>query len=534
MPDRTTLLIRIAFLLLWGLSFSLGMAGIDFGNHWDEPKLVRSVIKSYQTGVLLPGWYNYPSLSYGVMMLASLPEVVSVAVENTGALGQFVGESHDVGTVLGVSEQIQARLEPRLFLPNARPFFLFISLLAGWWVYLTTRQLTRNSLASLFAAGVFFSSWEFAYHARWAAPDTLLAQFAILTCLLVIASLRAQNAHKKLFWLSLAAIAAGLTCGAKYFGGLFLFPVLVAGFDYAHQNRFSWGGKLVMTSALVVVFGVTFVLTTPAMLVDPLRVIKDIQFEITHYSNGHLGYSVKPGLEHLMLLLPYLASVAFSPVAPLAAIIFGLSITGIYAVIRQSRWLESVTLVGMPVLHLLYISTQSVLFVRNYQVLLPFLAVLAALGIFFLWQHWIKNLPRQACLGLATGLVAILAVNFFWQALAVQSIQQRDKLNSEVQLLGYIQSNPQTAFLLSPLSAKLLENHPEVPGNIVTDPAQADMYVILSSIELEYPQANRFGVYSTPLGPYEVNFNYYPSWDGEVRLVFIPIEEAIAQGLLKE
>lgn len=534
MSRRASLLGNLAFLFLWGISLGLGMAGIDFGNHWDEPKLIRSVIKTYQTGVLLPGWYNYPSVSYGVTMLASLPEVASVALENTGALGQFVGESHDVGTVLGVSEQIQSRLEPRLFLPRVRPFFLFISLLAGCWVYLATRQLTQNTLASLLAAGLLFSSWEFAYHARWAAPDTLLAQFAMLTTLMALASLHTQDGHKKLLWLFLAAVAAGFTCGAKYFGGLFVLPVLAAGFGYTQQYKLGWPGKTSLMLALMAVFAATFVLTTPAMLVDPLRVVKDIQFEMAHYASGHMGYSVQPGLQHIQLLLTYLAFVAFSPLAPLAAIVFGLALVGIYAVIRQRSSLESIILVGIPGLHLLYISNQGVLFVRNYQVLLPFLAIYAALGAVFLWQRWIKDAPRQAHLGLAAGLVAILAVNFSWQALAVQSIQQRDVLNSEAQLLEYIQSNPQTAYLLSPLSTKMLEKAPEVPVNVVTDPSQADVYIILSSIELEYPRANRFGVYSTPFGPYEVNFNYYPSWDGDIRLVFMPIEEAIAQGLLKE
>ena len=39
--------------------------------------------------------------------------------------------------------------------------------------------------------------------------------------------------------------------------------------------------------------------------------------------------------------------------------------------------------------------------------------------------------------------------------------------------------------------------------------------------------ANRFNYTVRWFGPYEVNFNYYPSWIGNDRIIVMPIESAL-------
>ena len=51
-------------------SFYIGFTGRNFGSHWDEWKLHSAVDNSEYYGVYQPGWYNYPSVSYWVCLVA--------------------------------------------------------------------------------------------------------------------------------------------------------------------------------------------------------------------------------------------------------------------------------------------------------------------------------------------------------------------------------------------------------------------------------------------------------------------------------
>lgn len=42
----------ILFLGLFALAFTLGRMGIDFGEHWDERKLVKTVTRTYEEAII--------------------------------------------------------------------------------------------------------------------------------------------------------------------------------------------------------------------------------------------------------------------------------------------------------------------------------------------------------------------------------------------------------------------------------------------------------------------------------------------------
>lgn len=522
--------LSLALLLaVFGLSFALGAIGIDFGQHWDQRKIVRTVTTTYQTGMLLPGWYNYPSLSYSLMMLASLPDAAAVVLGDRGIAPQLVGFEHDVDEVLSISEKVQEVLKSSGFPLRARLFFLFATLLAGIWTYALARQLGAARWVALLSAALLFSSWEFAYHARWIAPDGLLTQFGALTILLVMLSL-SSSGYKRLVWLFLSAVAAGLTCGAKYYGGMFLLPVLLAAFAYSSEHKLSYRELALLGSGLVVVFAATFILSTPGALVDPLRFYKHVSFEVYHYGNGHFGYTVQAGIEHFSLYMTYLIFAGFSPYAPLALLVFLLALVGVYGLLKQRQgWWPVILFLLIPVLHVGYLSQQKVLFVRNSLIVLPFVAILAAQGIAFLWQ-WRPLSGRAGRAALGILVIGLLAVNFAWQHNAAQSIQNRGQVDFRANLVDYIQSHPKVNFYLSPQAQELVEDL-SFP-NVVADPQQAEKFVYFSR-ETNNPLANRFGLYETPYGPYEVNLNYYPSWDGDSRLVVIKVQDALNQKRIK-
>ena len=45
------LVITLSFIV-----FRISIQGIDYGKHWDEHKLVNSIINVTKTGIILPGW----------------------------------------------------------------------------------------------------------------------------------------------------------------------------------------------------------------------------------------------------------------------------------------------------------------------------------------------------------------------------------------------------------------------------------------------------------------------------------------------
>jgi hypothetical protein len=520
---------KVVILLLLGLfalAFSLGKMGIDFGEHWDQRKIVKTVIRTYEEAILLPGWYNYPSLTYSLLLAASLPDSFSALIgEGNDITSQLVGFRHDVEDILGASEYVRESLQSGEFPLRARLFFLFVTLLTGWWVYLLARQMGVNRWASLFAAALFFSSWEIGYHARWIAPDGLLMQFGTLTLLLVMLAL-SSSGYRPLVWLALSAVAAGLTCGAKYYGGMLLLPVLLGGYAFLRTQKQTWREMFVLSLGLVAIFTASFLLSTPGAIVDPLRFLKHVNFEIYHYNTGHFGYTVTAGLEHFWLYISYLVLVAFSPYPPLAVLVIFMSLVGVYAMVKQrASWWQVLVFLSIPLLHVAYMSQQKVLFVRNYLIIMPLVAILAGQGLAFLWNLRRLNAPANR-LVLTVLSIGLLTVNFAWQYTAAQSVQRREGVDLPAHLAETIQSSPNKIFYLSP-QAQELAGHLSFP-NVVSEPQRAGFFLYLSK-ENGKPLANRFGMYQTPYGPYEVNFNYYPSWDGDSRLVVMNMEDALAQ-----
>lgn len=508
---------RLLLLLLFLAALSLGLAGIDFGYHWDEIKLIRSVRAAYrEKNPLLPGWYNYPSLSYDLTLLSSLPEAWQVFRQQRGqaplnplAFWQAARELY---------RPINARLEPSLFPPRMRPLFLLLTLGSAVWVYLLARDFWRSRRAGLLACALLLGSWEFAYHARWGAPDGLLTSFGLLAVWLALRGWREKSPG----WLFLSAAAAALAAGSKYYGGLFLLPAAAA---LLGQKKPQW------LLPLGLLFAALFLLSTPGLALEPAAFWRDVQAEMRHYATSHFGQTVSPGLEHWLLLSGWLSLQGLSPFAPLAAPLFALALGGLWAARRLPR-AETALVLGVPALQIAYLGLQRVLIVRNDLALLPFLALLTAGGVQALW----RSAPLQAAAwkraGLTAALLLALALNFGWQVYAAQSIRARGQNSLAACLQATLQTRPQTRFLLSPQARALLGN--AAPPNQVHSSEEAEVFLYISG-EIKHPlTANRPFFYEIPCGPYEINFSYYPDWEGDPRLVATRMENMRYERLTRE
>lgn len=508
-----SILSHVFFLSIWAFVLYTGIMGVDFRSHWDEHKLFKSIRFSVPEGRILPGWYNYPSMIYDLAVLSAAPEFITTYLEDRSVF----------------REVMQKRLwgdELFFFKLRARTLFLFITSLSILWTYLLVFQWTKQWLPALLSSAILASSWELAYHARWIAPDAILMQFGILTVLLVFLALGASG-RRRFGWLIAAAVAAGLACATKYFGGIFLIPVFLGGYKILRDTDPQRNAYFKWSVVLVVVFAVTFLLITPGALLDTTRMIQDIRYEIGHYGQGDEGYTVRGGWEHLSHLLTYLFGVFFSRYLWLSLLLSIFVLIGLYSLFKEN-WssIQTWVFLSVPFLFVPYMSQQSVMMVRNDLMLFPFLAILCARGLMVVWNAASGRSRSALRTILAVGLVSALLINFSWLYYAGRSISPKLTVDWTHELPKYLSEHQETTFYLTTGVRSRIDT--DGLSNVVTDPSRADKLIYVFN-EVNHPLANRPNVYDPIFGPYEVNFDYYPSWNEDERIVVMPMKAAVSQ-----
>jgi hypothetical protein len=486
-----------------------GLKGIDFGRHWDEDGFTETMVRTFETKTLLPGWYDYGSVAYTLTLFPA----VTTAID------------HYATTRLGVTNNTLAAFAPFAREPwfklKLRREFLMVSLAALIWVALLAFVLQGSWRAAAFAGMFLASSWEFMYHARWVAVDTIMAQFAILTLLLIYVAIEKD----KPVWLRVAAVVGGIALGSKYPAGLLLLSVLLAvwlmtsGWELRKRR---WELRIVTA----IFFG-AFLLTTPGVIYQPFFFIRSVYGVFTLYSTSHGGHTVLSRAEHVRLIFTYLALFAMSKYRFIAATIFGLSIAGAVGLWRERRW-KAIPLLGFAALYLAYFSYQHVMVVRNLQVIIPILAVLAAVG----W-NWISSKMPSTAARLVLDVVLVTAVGFSlaWQVSAAQGIANRRNIDHSAALASYLSTDAgRQSFVTPRVSSKFGE---AAPVGVPLDQAR---YVVYDSDEVQdwtTKLANVPGRYRLISSIYDCNFDYYPDWIGDERILAVDKQFAFQLGVVK-
>jgi 4-amino-4-deoxy-L-arabinose transferase-like glycosyltransferase len=496
-----------------------GLRGLDFGLHWDEhTSQIGPVKQMVRSGSLLPDFYIYPSFDYWLNLLVLAPDVVS---------SRIAGESS--------KEHLLRTLDSHAYLMRLRAVYLAIASLSVVWIYLLVLHWRSSGLEALFAGSLLACSWEVAYHLRWVATDGILMQFAILTALLAAHALKSRRES----WLMTAAAVAGLGCGTKYPGGLLVMPVALAGFFGA--TGCTSREKTLRLIKAAAVFVVVYLTVTPATILQPAAVADDMLGDIRYYATGHYGHTVGWGLEHAWRMLTYFATVFFSPYLAIALLMFALAIIGIASILaRDSR--EGAVFLVFPAFYLLYFSMQRVMLVRNLLAVAPFLAVAAARGACAGGEFLGANrnepagqVPRSAWWRVWAGLLGgALCLNAFWLIASAESIMARHTDRFIREAAGYIRAHSNTRFFLSLRVKRDVAVVAPPLENVTVDPAEAAVVVLYAREGMRRWQdwpANQRGLTRACFGPREVNFNIYPNWWGDDRIVAIDRRHAERMGL---
>ena len=518
--------VLLPLLLLIGTAW----AGADFGLHWDEHFHTEAVERTLETGVPLPRFYIYPSMTYWLTLSGTAP--------------RYLRELPGPKTRAQIRQDLIPVVKSPAYLVGVRKVFAVVSGAVVLWAYLGVLLWRKRPLEALFAAGLLGTSFELGYHARWVAPDCIHTSFGALSVLCAALALpRRHEPHGEARpWLDLAAFAAGLACGSKYPGGLFLLPVYTAVLACAgpawqasrgapRPRRLADLAALFLTPGLV--FALTFVLTTPGSVLDTEDFLGTVQSMVGYYQRGHYGHTVEAGWAHFRGNLRYLVTVLLSPYPALAAPLFGLSILGAAAVLRESRWLAAI-LLGFPLVYLPYWSQQRVMVVRNLLVLAPFLAVLAARGAGWVYDTVAAGLPRGAPARTfrvlwPAALGAALCLDGAYLISAARSVRARRTDAGVRELSRYLDAHPRERFFASTrVTTALARLGGPPPGNLVPSPARATgilLYAFEGMNHNAWP-ANTPGLAVRTFGPREVNFDYYPSWLGNDRILLMTVPQA--------
>lgn len=477
----------------------LGAMSVNYGAHWDEMNITRSVRRSYETGLFLPHWYNYPSVAYDLSTLAALPRV---ATGGPAALGV-------TDSVLASPERA-AHASSAAFTLELRAVFFVVTLLTGLAVFLLVARLSGSGWTALFGALALVGSWEFFYQARWIAPDGLVLLFVAFSLWAQHRTMDPGAGRAPGGWLLAAAVFAGLAAGAKYPGTLVWLPLVLAAW-WAPARRTSGRFRRVVLALLVAT--AVFLATTPGLLFEHANFVHDVQHEMEHYRTGHGGHTVGAGWDAFAKLATYLGLVFFSENRVLAVVGTLFTIAGVVDLARTGGR-RAVWLLSFPVVAIAYFSGQRVMIVRNDLFLGASLATLAALGARTLWRAaGERRLARAAIIGAA---VLLVGFDLGFAVHSAVSLARPEPPSRPAALAARLASASGTRFALSPGAQALLDSMPAFHAtNVVGSMDSADRFVFVSSEVSDWQQfaANKPGRYRTIWKRAEdVDWDYYPTW----------------------
>jgi hypothetical protein len=506
---------------------------IDFGKHWDESLLLGDIKGSLQNRLLLPtsvcnynqypgltgGNYEYPSLLYWIGLAVAVPEIGHGDLTNINA--SFVDEK-----IAGRDDQ------PNHYTIHVRQACLAISSLAilavVWLGYLLARNAGSEvlprpgpcALAALVAGCILATSWQFAYHARWIAPDEIMTVFSTACLALCVVAVQRKSTHA-IVW---AAVMAGLATGTKYPGGLLIVPLLTAGWMTKTRR---WYFRLGRSLELLAILAVVLFVTTPGALAQPWNFIAWVKFDRLHYGTlGHYGHDIRNHTAMAMAMGEYLSLKLFSTVPGISIGIAALALVSAVAVCVRS-WKIALVILPFPLLYFGYFSQQIVLIVRNLLVLAPIMAALAAVGtvvIADLFTRRIKFAGPVFGWGILVAVFSVIAWDAVWVDHASQSMQLRRTHEWQIaQLKTYADHHPELRIFPSETIAR------ETGWPLVPSPKPGARDVAASFAmedgDLWLWPANVPGLTLATFGADCVDFDSYPNWEDN-RIVLLEIPQA--------
>jgi hypothetical protein len=355
----------------------LARAHLRYFYHEDDAHHFNRTVEMTQAGSLNPHYFNKPSLHFYLRM----PAVLAGA-----AWARHKGE---LGTVKDIRTRDPYGLAGFALTPShptvlaaVRGASLLFTVGVLVCTYALTFHLSQRILPSLAAALLALTSPELFKNSYVVGVDVLMA----LLCL--ACSLSAARAGRSPTRLRLAscALLAGLACSAKYNAA----PIVaVPGLLWLLGDR---SLRALLTVAVMGTLG--FLIGTPYAVITPDLFFAGLNYERWHYAvAGHEGHSAEPGLQQAQFYLEWLTA------TDLGWLVTGTALIPI-AVAGVRRPTQRAVLVAVfPLAYMALMVTQKANFTRNMVTVVPYVAIAAILGAFWLCERFTRPLLK-GCAGL--------------------------------------------------------------------------------------------------------------------------------------
>jgi hypothetical protein len=524
----------IALFLLCVFFRGVGMEGLDFGYHWDEHFHQKDLKNAVSKGDLLSRKYVYNGLYYwpAVVEHADLFVDAWPSIEQQAKL--FTGNVFELSST-EAGRKLQKDFGDAILADDhllaVRSMYLHICMTALLAAFLFSSAVTRSRWVGVGAAALVATCWEFGYHARWYAVDSILATFALWVCASLARALTARTDVARLLWMIASAIFAGLAVGSKITGGTavvvvcMVVPFLPPYAGYASGVR-RLGMAAVLLAVACFVCATTFVTTTPGFLVDPLRFVADIAAARIPYAVPHGGVHGVVNRSHMLWALAYwmVGGGTWSVVGVVVAL---LGFAGILALlrVRDTRAL-GVALIAFLVVHFLGTTGASKFIVRNQLNPLMVLVLCAPLGLAAVLRRWPSTTRVVVCV---CALVFVAqGTHAVWAARSVVTTTRETILDDAQARIGATGAwvTPKVVDALGPRVT--CDEARTIPASDLSP----TVLFFHEEFEDKWYPGNGPSI-GDHLTSFEVNYNWYGSWVGKHKddHIIVTTKDAIVAAL---
>lgn len=342
--------------------------GLPYFYDEDEAHHFDRIVEMVQRGNLNPHYFLKPALHFYLRM-----PLVKIFAKSRGISTQEI-ETRDPYGLAGYSFSASHPGAVKLLRLLSEAFSLGAVLGAAILAFLLSGSFTAAALSGVLCA----LSPALIAHSGLIAVDVMMSFWCVLavyfSCL----------AAKKFSWPRLLAGAAfaGLAVSTKYNAAPILAPVAAAALFFGPRRR------LALSSALLLP-AIVFAVCNPYAIIDMPLFIEHVKSEIIHYAvRGHAGHEGARGLPQAAFYFGFLWREGLS--LPAAVLGGGFILWGLSGFRREDAKIIFVFAI-FPACYFLLMSLQKVNFIRNMLVMIPFIAVGAAIAL----ERLLSNRPAR-------------------------------------------------------------------------------------------------------------------------------------------
>jgi hypothetical protein len=531
-------------LFAWGVV--IDVAGRDFGEHWDEWYAQVGVTNEIASLSAFPNEFTYHWVYFDLAMLPVLPAVVKAAPRIINEIGRAPTRPLDLTkypAAVAFQKQQTDYVNSYRYILHTRVLYAVVThLLVFLMLFAMTRLLLRPlmgqaqpgwaAIVSVLMTGVVVTSYEFSYHARYIAVDSIMAMITIAMFAAATRALHGTTPFQRQLWWSVTGVLGGLAFGCKSTGLVYCVPIGVCAFFFPEER--TWSGRFRRLGNVAMWFIIGAYFSTPGAFRQPFHVWGGVAHTAKTYVDGKFGYRVDGFLDMLVKLPRYIFLYAPTPwpwlSAPVAAVMFYGSYRW-YKVARRTFWFFATFLFAY--LGLMLVGGQ--IQVRNALSVFVVFMMAAGFGVHALIARggWVRMVTMIT-------LVVVIIANAGYGVHVVQTVQNTTATSIRIDTRTWLAEHTDRPMLLSP---KLFA---EVETAIVpamtcgealgtqTPPADARVGLFFDEHPRKRWQAHEPEFYEQQFNSKETNLIFYPNWRANHyhdRTVVLGLPSAIRNGM---